>query len=96
MHLRLLAPAAVLAFAGVAAAGFDAEPVGEVVARAAALDHLRVTALLVPTSTTRAPLDVGGRLVDAYHVQVLAASPLAAAQVSVAAATGRVVAVRSL
>ncbi len=96
MHLRLLAPVAVLALGGLALGGFDAEPVGEVVARAAALDHLGVTALLAPTRTTRAPVDVGGRLVDAYHVQVLAAAPAAAAQVCVEAATGRVVAVRRL
>ncbi|MCW2666062.1 MAG: putative neutral metalloprotease, partial [Frankiales bacterium] len=70
-----------------------AQPVGEVVARAAALDALRVTSLLVPTAVERALVARDGRLVDVYRVSVVSQVPARAATVEVAAATGRVLAV---
>ncbi len=70
-----------------------AQPVGEVVARAAALGALAVTKTFVPSHVERVMAPRGGRLVDTYRVSVVAAQPAVAARVDVAAATGRVLAV---
>jgi hypothetical protein len=66
-------------------------PVGELVARAAALGHLKVTKVLVPTHTDRVLAPTAGRLADTYQVTVVARS--AQARVDVDAATGRVLGV---
>ena len=68
-----------------------ARPVGEAVARAAALKHLQVTSLLAPTAVRRLLVADAGRLVDTYRVALVAAVPARAATVDVSAATGRVV-----
>ncbi len=68
-------------------------PVGDLVARAAALGRLNVTELLVPASVERLLVERGQALVDTYRVSVLAAQPTTAAVVDVAAATGRVLSV---
>ena len=65
-------------------------PVGPAAARAAALRRLAVRALLVPTTTQRVLVPVGGRLVDTYQVSVIAQRPATAARVDIEAATGRV------
>ena len=96
MHLRLIAPLAVLAMGGVGATAFDSAPVGEVVARAAALGHLGVATLLAPTTTRRVRLELDHGPVDTYQVEVHAALPATAARVSVDDATGRVLAVQPL
>lgn len=70
-----------------------AQPVGEVVARAAALEALQASRLLVPAAVERALVARSGRLVDVYRVSVVSAVPARAATVEVAAATGRVLAV---
>ena len=70
-----------------------AAPVGELVARAAALGHLHVTDVLGSVTTQRILTPYGGRLVDAYQVRLVAKHPVAAARVDVEAATGRVLAV---
>ncbi len=70
-----------------------ARPVGEIVARAAALGVLAVTRTFVPSHVERVMVARGGRLVDTYRVSVVAAQPAVAARVDVAAATGRVLAV---
>ncbi|MCW2605451.1 MAG: putative neutral metalloprotease [Frankiales bacterium] len=71
-----------------------ARPVGEVVARAAALDRLRATSLLAPAAVQRSMVARAGRLVDVYRVSVVARTPARAAVVEVDAASGRVLAVQ--
>jgi hypothetical protein len=63
-------------------------PVGELVARAAALGRLQVTQLLAPAAVTRVLVPRGAALVDVYRVSVVAAKPARAAVVQVDAATG--------
>lgn len=80
---------------GTALTGLPAtEPVGQLVARAAALGALQVTKLLAPVSVNRVLVPRGDRLVDTYRVALVAAAPAVAATVDVDAATGRVLAVR--
>jgi hypothetical protein len=67
-----------------------AAPVGELVAKAAALGHLEITRLLVPAAVERVLVPSGGRLVDTYRISVVAAEPARAAQIDVDAASGRV------
>jgi hypothetical protein len=71
-----------------------ARPVGELVARAAALGRLQVTQLLAPAAVTRVLVPRGAALVDVYRVSVVAAKPARAAVVQVDAATGHVLSVR--
>jgi hypothetical protein len=66
------------------------KPVGELVAKAAALGHLGVSRLYVPAQVTRVLSARGGRLVDTYHVTVVSRVPDVIARVDVDAATGRV------
>ena len=68
-------------------------PVGELVAKAAALGHLEIETLYVPASVERVLLPTRGRLVDTYRVSLVASKPQRAAQVDVDAATGRVLSV---
>ncbi len=70
-----------------------ATPVGEVVARAAALGVLNVSRTMIPSTVERIMTPRGDRLVDTYRVSVVAAQPAVVARVDVAAATGRVLAV---
>lgn len=63
-------------------------PVGELVAKAAALGAANVTHLLQPLTVTRLLVPRGGRLVDSYQVGVLAKHLVV--RVDVDAATGRV------
>ena len=80
---------------GTALAGAPvARPVGQLVARAAALGALGASELLAPVAVQR--LLVPGRtaLVDTYRVSLVAAVPAVAATVEVDAATGRVLRVR--
>ena len=65
-------------------------PVGEIVARAAALGHLDVTALYVPAKVVRVMAPRADRLVDTYQVTLVARDPGLIARVDVDAATGRV------
>lgn len=71
-----------------------AAPVGELVARAAALGALGVTRLLAPVQVERLLVPRGSRLVDTYRVSLVAAVPAVATTVDVDAATGRVLATR--
>src|SRR4051794_32699056 len=70
-----------------------ATPVGEVMARAAALGRLKVRSLLAPTAVTRVLTPRVDRLVDVYRVSIVAAMPASASVVEVDAATGRVLTV---
>jgi hypothetical protein len=63
-------------------------PVGELVAKAAALGAVGVSHLLQPLTVTRLLVPRGGRLVDSYQVGVLAKH--LAVRVDIDAATGRV------
>ncbi|MCU1593584.1 MAG: hypothetical protein JWO12_976 [Frankiales bacterium] len=74
--------------------GPAAAPVGELVAKAAALGHLKVQTLFVPAKVVRVLAPVGDRLVDTYQVSVIGRKPARAARVDVDAATGRVLAVK--
>lgn len=69
-----------------------AAPIGAVVARRAAHARLGVTSTLVPSAVERLLVRHDGRLVDAYRVGVVGAGR--AGTVDVAAADGRVLAVR--
>jgi hypothetical protein len=71
-----------------------AQPVGDLVARAAALNLLQVTALLAPVTVDRILVPREGRLVDTYRVSLVASRPAVVGTVDVDAATGRVLAVR--
>jgi hypothetical protein len=71
-----------------------AGPVSQAVARAAALSKVGVTTLMAPTVAKRSLAVVGGALVDAWTISVLAAVPAKAATVVVSAATGKVLEVR--
>jgi hypothetical protein len=66
-------------------------PVGELVARAAALAHLAVRRPLAPLSVHRLLVPRAGALLDTYQVSVVA--PGAVGRVDVEAATGRVLGV---
>ncbi len=70
-----------------------AEPVGEVVARAAALDRLAVTRTLRPAAVDRVMTTQANRLVDTYRVWIISATSPVAGRVDVDAATGHVLAV---
>ena len=70
-----------------------ARPVGELVAKAAALGHLRVQAVYAPVTVERLLVPTGPALVDTYRVSVVASRPARVARVDVDAATGRVLAV---
>ncbi|MCA1712343.1 MAG: M36 family metallopeptidase [Actinobacteria bacterium] len=70
-----------------------AKPVGEAVAKAAALSRLDVVSLLAPAAVTRVLAPEAGRLVDTYRVSVVALNPAEAAVVSVDAATGGVLSI---
>jgi hypothetical protein len=72
--------------------GPAAEPVGEHVARAAALGSLHVTALLAPAAIQRVLTPRAGHLVDVYRVSLVAARPARAAVVDIDASTGRALA----
>lgn len=67
-----------------------ADPIGDAVARTAALSALGVTQALVAPTATRELRPVDGRLVDSYTVSVVGRVPAVAATVVVAAADGRV------
>ena len=71
-----------------------AKPVGELVARAAALGHLGVRELVSPAHVERLMVPRGGVLVDTYRVSLVGKAPAVAAAVDVDAATGRVAAIR--
>src|SRR5688572_32167706 len=62
-------------------------------ARTIALHRLGVTAPTVPPVTERLLVRAGDRLTDAWRVSVFSISPAVAAQVDIAAADGRVLAV---
>ncbi len=68
-------------------------PVGELVAKAAALGHLKIETLYVPAAVERVLLPTAGLLVDTYRVSLVASKPQRAARVDVDAATGRVLSV---
>jgi hypothetical protein len=68
-----------------------AAPVGDLVAKAAALGHLEVASLLVPANVVRVLQARRGELVDTYQVTVVA--PGRIGRVDVDAATGRVLGV---
>jgi hypothetical protein len=70
-----------------------AAPVGELVAKAAALGHLHVTDVLGEVTVERVLSPYRGVLVDTYRVGVGAQRPVRASRVDVDAATGRVLAV---
>jgi hypothetical protein len=68
-------------------------PVGELVAKAAALGALQVTSVWVPATVVRVLAARDGGLVDTYQVSVVGKAPARAARVDIDAATGRVLAV---
>lgn len=70
------------------------QPVGELVAQAAALGALQVMKLLAPERVERLLVPRGARLVDTYRVSLVASRPAVAGTVDVDAATGRVLALR--
>ena len=72
----------------------SASPVTAAVAVASALRHARVTSTLVPSRSERLLVAHQGRLVDAYRIGVLSLTPAVALTYDVAAADGRVLAVR--
>jgi len=65
-------------------------PVGELVAKAAALGHLHIESLYVPAAVERVLVPHADRLVDTYRVSLVASQPATVARVDVEAATGRV------
>ncbi|MFN2537697.1 MAG: hypothetical protein ABR549_06040, partial [Mycobacteriales bacterium] len=65
-------------------------PVGELVARAAALGHLGIQTLYVPAKVERVMAVRAGQVHDTYQVTVVARVPDVIARVDVDAATGRV------
>ena len=71
-----------------------ARPVGELVARAAALGHLGVRELVGPAHVERLMVARGQALVDTYRVSLVGKLPAVVAVVDVDAATGRVAVVR--
>ncbi|HEX8004729.1 MAG TPA: M36 family metallopeptidase [Mycobacteriales bacterium] len=71
-----------------------ASPVSAAVAVTSALRAARVTSTVVPSRATRLLVAKDGRLVDTYRVGVLSLKPAVALTYDVAAADGRVLAVR--
>jgi hypothetical protein len=67
-----------------------AHPVGELVAKAAALGHLHIEALYVPVAVERVLVPGPDGLVDTYRVSLVASKPARVARLDVDAATGRV------
>ena len=71
-----------------------ASPLSATAAVGAALRHAKVTTTLVPSKAERLLVAHRGSLVDAYRIGVVATSPAVALTYDVAAADGRVLAVR--